>query len=276
VDSAAPKRVAREAEQSAPLRAMARGGYAASGLVHILIGVIALVVAFGGRAAADQSGALMAIAGFPLGFVVLWVIAIALCALGVWQFLEGVLASSATDDAQDVAKMWGRRIGAWGQAAIFVGLGLIAGSAALGAQIDTEQAVENASRGLLSIPGGPIVLVLVGLGIGIGGIVFVVMGVRRSFRNKITIPRHGFGRNLAGLGVVGFIAKGIALLIVGVLLVVSSLSGDATTAGGLDGALKALLGLALGPLLVGIVGVGFIAYGVFCLFRARYARLAEG
>jgi hypothetical protein len=276
VDSAAPKRVAREAEQSAPLRAMARGGYAASGLVHILIGVIALVVAFGGRAAADQSGALMAIAGFPLGFVVLWVIAIALCALGVWQFLEGVLASSATDDAQDIAKMWGRRIGAWGQAAIFVGLGLIAGSAALGAQIDTEQAVENASRGLLSIPGGPIVLVLVGLGIGIGGLVFIVMGVRRSFRNKITIPRHGFGRNLAGLGVVGFIAKGIALLIVGVLLVVSSLSGDATTAGGLDGALKALLGLALGPLLVGIVGVGFIAYGVFCLFRARYARLAEG
>lgn len=276
MDSAAPKRVAREAEQSAPLRAMARGGYAASGLVHILIGVIALVVAFGGRAAADQSGALMAIAGFPLGFVALWVIAIALCALGVWQFLEGVLASSATDDAQDIAKMWGRRIGAWGQAAIFIGLGLIAGSVALGAQIDTEQAVENASRGLLSIPGGPIVLVLVGLGIGIGGIVFIVMGVRRSFRNKITIPLQGFGRNLAGLGVVGFIAKGIALLIVGVLLVVSSLSGDATTAGGLDGALKALLGLALGPVLVGIVGVGFVAYGVFCLFRARFARLAEG
>lgn len=276
MDSAAPRRVAREAEQSAPLRAMARGGYAASGLVHILIGVIALVVAFGGRAAADQSGALMAIAGFPLGFVVLWVIATALCALGVWQFLEGVLASSATDDAQDIAKMWGRRIGAWGQAAIFAGLGLIAGSAALGAQIDTEQAVENASRVLLALPGGPIVLVLVGLGIGIGGIVFIVMGVRRSFRNKITIPRHGFGRNLAGLGVVGFIAKGIALLIVGVLLVVSSLSGDATTAGGLDGALKALLGLALGPVLVGIVGVGFIAYGVFCLFRARFARLAEG
>ncbi len=275
MDSAAPKHVAREAEQNAPLRAMARGGYAASGLVHILIGIIALIVAFGGRAAADQSGALMAIAGVPLGFVALWFIALALCALGVWQFLEGVLAASATHDAQDIAKMWGGRIGAWGQAAIFIGLGLIAGSVALGARIDTEKAVEDASRGLLSIPGGPIVLVLVGLGIGIGGIVFVVMGVRRSFRNKIAIPQQGFGRNLAGLGVVGFVAKGIALLIVGVLLVVSSLSGDATTAGGIDGALKALLGLALGPVLVGIVGIGFIAYGIFCLFRARYARLAE-
>ena len=275
MDSAAPKRVAREAEQSTPLRALARGGYAANGLVHILIGIIALVVAFGGDGATDQSGALMVIAAAPLGFVGLWVISVALCALGVWQLLEGILVPKGADDAQGIAKRWGLRVGAWGQAAIFVALGLIAGSVALGARIDTEEAVESASRGLLSIPGGPIVLVLVGLGIGIGGIAFVVMGARRSFRSKITIPHRGFGRNLAGLGVVGFIAKGIALLIVGILLVVASLSGDADTAGGLDGALKALLSLALGPMLVAVVGIGFLAYGVFCLFRARFAKLRE-
>ena len=275
MDSAAPKRVAREVEQNTPLRALARGGYAANGVVHILIGIIAVVVAAGGDGATDQSGALMAIASVPLGFVGLWAIAILLCALGVWQILEGILAPAATDDRRDVARMWGLRIGAWGQAAIFIGLGLIAGSVALGARIDTEQAVEYASRGLLSIPGGPIVLTLIGLGIGIAGIAFIVMGARRSFRSKITIPEHGFGRNLAGLGVVGFVAKGIALVIVGVLLVVASLSGDADAAGGLDGALKALLSLALGPWLVGVVGIGFVAYGVFCLFRARYAQLAE-
>jgi hypothetical protein len=275
VDSAAPKRVAREAEQNTPLRALARGGYVANGVVHILIGVIAIVGAAGGDGATDQSGALMAIASLPLGFVGLWAIAILLCALGVWQILEGILAPAATDDRRGVARMWGLRIGAWGQAAIFIGLGLIAGSVALGARIDTERAVEYASRGLLSVPGGPIVLTLIGVGIGIGGIVFIVMGARRSFRSKITIPEHGVGRNLAGLGAVGFIAKGIALVIVGVLLVAASLSGDADAAGGLDGALNALLSLALGPWLVGVVGVGFVAYGVFCLFRARYARLAE-
>ena len=273
MDSAAPKRVAREAEQNAPLRALARGGYAANGVVHILIGIIAVVVAAGGDGATDQSGALMTIAAVPLGFVALWVIAILLCALGVWQILEGILAPTPTDDRPGVARMWGLRIGAWGQAAIFIGLGVIAGSVALGAQIDTERAVEYASRGLLSIPGGPIVLTLIGLGIGIAGVVFIVMGLRRSFRNRIEIPEHGFGRNLAGLGLVGFVAKGIALAIVGVLLVVASLSGDADTAGGLDGALKALLSLDLGPWLVGVVGTGFIAYGVFCLFRARFARL---
>jgi hypothetical protein len=272
VDSAAPKRAALEAERSTPFRALARGGYAATGLVHILIGGIALAVALGGRGATDQSGALMAIAGVPFGFVLLWVIAIALCALGIWQLLEGILARGS-DDARGFAERWGRRLGAWGQAAIYVAFGLIAGAVALGARVDAEEAAENASAGILSIPGGPIVLALVGLGLGIGGIVFIAMGARRSFRTKIEIPRHGIGRGVAGLGLVGFIAKGIALLIVGILLVMASLRTDADTAGGLDGALRALLQLFYGPALVAAVGAGFVAYGIFCLFRARFARL---
>jgi Domain of Unknown Function (DUF1206) len=275
VDSAAPKRAAREAAHNTPLRALARGGYAANCMVHVLIGVIALVVAFGGDGATDQSGALNAIARAPLGFTVLWMIAITLCALGIWQVLEGILVRAASDEAPALAGKWGRRIGAWGQAAIFIALGAVAASVALGGRVDAEEATENASRGLMSIPGGPVVLVLVGLGIGIGGIVFIVMGARRSFRSKIDIPEHGIGRGIAGLGVLGFIAKGIALVIVGILLVVASLSSDADTAGGLDGALRAILALTLGPWLVAAVGIGFIAYGLFCLFRARYARLGE-
>lgn len=274
MDTAAPKRLAREAEQSTPFRALARAGYAANGLVHILIGAIALVVAFGGDGSIDQSGALMTIAAAPLGFVVLWSIAITLCALGAWQLFEGILSGAATRNVQGFTALWGRRVGAWGQSAIFLALGLIAASVALGARVDTERATEAASAGLLSIPGGPVVLALVGLGIGIGGIVFIIMGSRRSFRSKIDLPEHGIGRGIAGLGVVGFIAKGIALVIVGVLLVAASLTSDAETAGGLDGALQALLALSYGPWLVAAVGIGFLAYGLFCLFRARHARLA--
>lgn len=273
MDPAAPKRVAREAARSTPLRFLARAGYVANGLVHLLIGGIAVIVAFGGKGTTDQSGALMAIAGVPFGFVLLWFIAITLWALGAWQLVEGILVRADSDDAPGLAGKWGRRIGAWGQCVIFTALGLIAASVALGARVDTEQAAEDASRGLLSIPGGPVVLFLLGVGIGVGGIAFIVMGVRRSFRDKIDIPEHGVGRGIAGLGVIGFVAKGVALVIVGILLIVASLRSDADAAGGLDGALQALLDLAYGPLLVAVVGVGFLAYGVFCLFRARFARL---
>jgi len=273
MDSAAPKRVAQEAEQSAPFQVLARAGYGASGLVHILIGAIALVVAVGGDGVTDQSGALMAVASVPFGFVLLWCVAVTLWALAAWQLLDGILMGAASDSGREVVSKWGRRIGAWGQAVIFAALGAIAAAAALGARVNTEEATEAASRELLRFPGGPVLLVLAGLGIGIGGVVFIVMGVRRSFRNKVDLPDTKSGRAIAGLGLVGFIAKGVALVIVGLLLIIASLSSNAATAGGLDGALRALLKLPYGPLLVTEVGLGFIAYGIFCLFRARYARL---
>lgn len=269
----AAKAVAREAEASPAFEALARAGYVANGIVHLLIGTIVLILAFGGRAEGDQAGALKAVAGAPLGFVLLWLIALALVALGVWHVAEGILARDRSGDVKGAARKWGRRAAEWGQGAVFMALGVIAAAVALGARPDAEEAAETASRGLLDVPGGPIVLWLIGLGVAIGGVSFVVMGVLRSFRKRMSIPDGALGRTVTVAGVVGFVAKGIALVIVGVLLVIAAVRTDAKTAGGLDGAVQALLDLALGPLLAGVVGAGFLAYGAFTVARARYARM---
>lgn len=271
--TAAPKRAARKAESSSILRVLARGGFAANGVVHLLIGAIVIVIAFGGKGDSDQAGAFTAIASAPLGFIALWVLAVALCALGIWHALEGILARNTTDDSTGLAKKWGRRISEWAQAFIFIALGVVATAVALGARVDSEESAETVSRGILVLPGGPVVLGIVGLGIGIGGVSFVVMGVLRSFTKKLSIPSGALGTVVTALGVIGFIAKGVALVIIGFLMVLAAATVDASTAGGLDGAIHALLGVAFGPLLVCLVGIGFIAYGVFCILRARYARL---
>jgi hypothetical protein len=270
---AAAKAAAREAESSAAFEVLARAGYAANGIVHILIGVVVLVLAFGGDAEGDQSGAMKAVAAAPLGFVLLWLIAIALWALGLWHLAEGILARDRSDDVKGAARKWGRRAAEWGQALVFVALGLFAAAVAVGARPSAEKAAEAASRGLLEVPGGPVVLTLVGLGVGTAGVSFIVMGVLRSFRNRMDIPDAARGRAIEAAGVVGFVAKGVALAIVGVLLIIAAVRGDAETAGGLDGAIDALLNLALGPLLAGIVGVGFLAYGFFTVYRASLARM---
>ncbi|MHC2997792.1 DUF1206 domain-containing protein [Microbacterium sp. HJ5] len=267
------KAAAREAEASPVFEVFARAGYVANGLVHILLGIIVLVVAFGGEAEGDQAGAFKAMAAAPLGFVLLWLIAIALWALGLWHAAEGILARDLSGDTKGAARKWGRRSAEWGQAVVFMALGLIAAAVALGARPDAEETAEEASRGLIDIWGGLIVLFLIGLGIGIGGVSFVAMGLLRSFHKRMDIPDGGVGRTVAVMGVVGFIAKGVALGIVGALLIVAAVSTDADTAGGIDGAVDALLTLALGPLLVGVVGMGFIAYGLFTVARARYARM---
>jgi hypothetical protein len=269
----AAKAAAREAESSPAFEILARAGYVANGIVHVLIGVIVLVLAFGGDADGDQTGALKAVAAAPLGFVLLWMIAIALLALGLWHLAEGILARDRSGDLEGAARKWGRRAAEWGQALVFVALGLISAAVALGARPSAEKTAEWASRSLLDIPGGPIALGLIGLGIGAGGVSFVVMGARRSFRNRLNIPDGARGTAVEIAGIVGFVAKGVALLIVGVLLLIAAVRADAETAGGLDGAIDALLGLALGPLLAGIVGVGLLAYGFFTVYRAGLARM---
>ncbi|BDV30195.1 DUF1206 domain-containing protein [Microbacterium terricola] len=267
------KDAAREAESSRTLHVLARAGYAANGLVHVLIGVLVLVVAFGGRSESDQAGAFKAVAAAPLGFAVLWVLAIALWALALWHAVEGVLAPARGGDAKGLARKWGVRVSEWGQALVFAALGVIAAAVALGARPDADEAAQGASRGVLAIPGGPFLLGAVGLGVGIGGVVFVVMGVRRSFENKMSIPSSPLGDGVKILGIVGFIAKGIALVVVGVLLLVSAVTVDPDAAAGLDGAIQALFDLPYGAWLAGVVGAGIIAYGVFCFFRAGFARL---
>ncbi|WP_203580411.1 DUF1206 domain-containing protein [Microbacterium hibisci] len=267
------KQLARDAESHPGFEVVARAGYVANGIIHALIGIIVLVIASGGRAEGDQAGAMKAVAGAPAGFVLLWLIAIGLFALGVWHAAEGLLAHDRSGDAKGAARKWGRRFAEWGQALVFVVLGLISAAIAIGARPDAEQTTEDASASLLQVPGGPILLALIGVGIGIGGVTFVVMGVRRSFRSRIETPDGALGRGVVVLGVVGFVAKGVALTIIGVLLVVAAIDDDADTAGGLDGAVDALLNLPLGPVLAWVVGLGFLAYAVFTVARARFARM---
>jgi hypothetical protein len=264
------KDVAREAESNHGVHVVARAGYVANGFVHMLIGAIVLVVAFGGHGETDQTGALKAVASAPWGFVALWALAIALLGLGAYHLLDGIAGWGG-----DAAKKWGRRIGEWGQSLVFIALGLLAASVALGAKPDADKSAEVASRDLLSVPGGPVALWLIGAGIGVGGIVFVVMGIRRSFEKRVSVPDGRLGVLIKTLGVVGFVAKGIALVVLAILVVVAAVKVEPKAAGGLDAAIDALVERPYGPPLVGAVGVGLVAYGVFCFFRARYAKLSE-
>ncbi|QEW02630.1 DUF1206 domain-containing protein [Microbacterium lushaniae] len=260
---------ARSAEHNPVLRVLARAGYAANGVMHALIGIIVLAAAFGGSGAADQTGAFRSVAAAPWGFALLWAIAVGLIALGVWHAVAAVGARRARR-----TQRLGILAAEIGQAVVFATVGAVAASVALGARPSAERAAEDASAGVLSMPGGPFLLAAVGLGVAIAGVAFVVMGVRRSFRSKVTLPRTAWGHAVAGLGVAGFVAKGIALFIVGVLLGVAAVQVDPGQAGGLDGAVQALLQLPAGPLLGVAVGAGFLAYGAFTILRARFAKLS--
>lgn len=241
----------------------------ASGIVHGLIGVLAItVVARRGRAEADQVGALTSIAEAPFGLALLWSIALLLFALGIFHVVHGF---ALTRDSRK--QRWGRRIAEWGQGIAFCVMGGIATAIAVGARPDPDRTTRDASRGLLTLPGGTVLLILVGIGVAAVGIAWISMGITRSFRKQMKIPSGNGGHAIAVLGATGFIAKGGALLVVAVLLAAAGVQGDSSSAGALDSAITSLYDLPGGPVWIVLIGAGFLAYGLFCLFRARFAKL---
>jgi hypothetical protein len=82
---------ARNAATSKWMTMLARCGYAAKGVVYLIIGGIAAQVAIGARGAVtDQKGALQTILAQPFGRILLGVVAIGLFGFALWCFIQAV------------------------------------------------------------------------------------------------------------------------------------------------------------------------------------------
>ena len=143
----------------------------------------------------------------------------------------------------------------------------------LGGRVDTDDDVREISAFLVQSSPGIALLVLAGLGIVAIGVFFVVKGLRRTFLDDLATRGRDEARVITVLGVVGYVAKGLALVALGALLVTTAVTVDPGSAGGLDEALRAVAALPFGAALLVIVALGLIVYGVYGMVRARRARL---
>ncbi|WP_314505646.1 DUF1206 domain-containing protein [uncultured Microbacterium sp.] len=275
-----PKAAARAAQDSTAFRVIARIGYVVLGIVHIVIGLIAISVARGGGGEADQGGAMEEIQKSPAGLFLLWAIAIGLAALAIWQIAEAFLERNP-----DTKKKWGYRIKYLGTAAAYIAIAITAVVYAMGGQSDSSESTQSFSAQLLATPAGVFLLALVGLIVAGVGVAFIIRGITKAFLKYLDLPsgagdtgaertaKKGAGKGIVAFGVVGYIAKGIAVGVAGVLFVVAAFTHDPETAGGLDAALHALAALPFGAVILWIVGIGLVLYGLYCFARARYARM---
>ena len=263
MDTTEASTAAREAGNSAVVEWGARLGYVTLGLIHLLIAWIALKVAWGiggGSKDADTSGALKTLASSGTGVVLLWICVVGFLLLAVWQLFEAAVGYGETSDRlKAVAKGVTYLFFAW--TTFKVGQG--AGSSA-------EKQTEDFTAGLMGSPGGRLLVGLVGLVVlGIAGY-HVYKGWTKKFLEDL---REHPGDWAVTAGRIGYIAKGVALVIVGFFFLVAAWQADPDKAQGLDGALKTLKDAPFGPFLLTLVGAGIAAYGVYSFARARYARV---
>ena len=266
--ASAPKAAAHAAQNSTLFRVLARIGYVVLGILHILIGVIAISIAGGGGGEADQGGALEQIQRAPAGVALLWVIVLGLLALAIWQIAEALVERDP-----DTKKKWGHRAKFVGTAVAYLAIAGTALIYALGGQSQSSDSSQSFSAQLLAAPAGVALLVVVGTVVAAIGAAFVVRGITRAFEKHLDLPGGTVGKSVVIFGVVGYIAKGVAVAVTGILFVVAAVTHDPEAAGGLDAALRTLASLPFGVVILWVVGAGLVLYGLFCFARARYARM---
>ncbi|SDH12951.1 DUF1206 domain-containing protein [Klenkia brasiliensis] len=266
---------AREVTDHPWLERLAQVGLVAYGAVHLLIGWLAFTVAWRvdpDAADADQAGALRTVSESPGGLVLLWVIGLGLLSLAVWQ-------------AGEVLRWWtgllfpDRRLHAAyicakcvAKAVVYGALAVVALVFAVGARYDATDSTQDLTDELLEIPGGAALLVLGGLVVVGVGAYLAWRGWTAGFMKDIDLDAapDRYEPTIAAVGRVGYLAKAVAFAVAGGLVVFAAVTRDVSTATGLDGALNAIGDVPAGQWLLTAVAVGFAAFGVYALARARY------
>ncbi|WP_434318544.1 DUF1206 domain-containing protein [Leifsonia sp. P73] len=261
------RKAARTAGDSKLLEIPARVGFAASGLIQLLLGGLAIQLGAAHVGEADQTGALGEVTKIPGGFIVLWIAAIGLFALALWLLTEAVLVRAGS-----TADRWIARAEHVSKAVAYAVLGFTAIAFADGHPTHASTTTRQVSAGILASPGGQLGLGVLGLVTGAVGCYFVVKGIRRRFRRDIEVPGGVAGHGIVVLGMVGYIAKGVVVALAGVAFILAAVRAQPATATGLAGGLTALQELPFGGAAIVVLGLGLIASGVYNIARAWLAR----
>lgn len=250
----------------------ARAGFAASGVLHLLVGYIILRIALGSGGNADQSGALATLAGQTGGKIVLWIATIGLIALGLWRLAEAFIGAKPGEQygqTQGDNPAW-KRAKSVGLAIANFAIAFSAMQFATGGGQSSGQQNSGISAQLMQHGWGKALLILVGIGVIAVGGYHVYKGATKKFLEDLRVTG---GTGINAVGVAGYVAKGLVLAGAGILVIVATLQADPAKASGLDAAVKTLGQAPFGKLLLIAAAVGIAAFGAYSFVRSRYGRL---
>jgi hypothetical protein len=261
-------RTGRRAANSKTMEILARAGLASRGVIFVLVGALAIQVAFGQGEQADQSGALKSLTADPAGEALLWVMALGLVALVIWRATDAMWGSpKAKDRALNI-----------GRAIVYAAICAAVISSAVGSGSSSSDKKSQAlTAQAMGLPGGQFIVGLVGLIIVVTGVVFIVYGARRTFERHLRSGEMSrtTRKVVIALGLVGNIARGIVFGGVGVFVGYAAVTFDPDKAKGMDDTLRTFRDTPAGPWLLLLMAIGLVLFGVYCACEAWWYRDAS-
>jgi hypothetical protein len=264
----AVKQAARRAEDSDAAEWGARSGLVARGLLWLVVAFLAAGVAAGGHERADRKGALQTLKDEPLGEAILVALAVAFAGHAVYRLLEGTVGRrDETDDRKRLLKrlLSLSRVAVYGFFAVSTVTFLVTGGSGESASKPTARVME--------LPGGRVVVGLVGAAIVVGGLVQAVRGLRQDFTKKLRMPAGRMRTVVKVAGAAGLVGRGLVYALVGSFLVSAAASFDPHKAKGLDESLKTLARQPFGTGLLLAAVVCLASFAVWSFVEAAYRRV---
>lgn len=260
---------AEDVGSSKPLGWAARVGLVARAVVYLVIGALGLSLLRGNPAELDQKGALTELMERPLGAWLVLVCAIGFASYALWRFLEA--AGGAAVDGDDPKA----RLKSLARGVIYTVLAITAVTVLLGSRSSQAGQQRGIVARVLEWPAGELIVIAAGVIVVLAGCALVVEGWRHTFLKYLDHSDMGDSTRalVRWTGTVGSVARGLVVVLVGILLIVAAVTGDKQKATGIDGALKSLRELPFGDLVLALASIGLIVFGIYALLEARYRRV---
>ncbi|MFG2546733.1 DUF1206 domain-containing protein [Streptomyces sp. NPDC048594] len=263
----------RRAANGSAAEGAARAGLSARGVIYLLVGILALQIAFGtGNREADRGGALEELADKPFGAVLLWALGIGLVGMALWRLSEAAFGATGKDGHK--AK---KRLPAAARCVFyaFVAYSVLAFAAGSGGSGSSDQQSRDVTAKVMEMPAGQWIVGLAGAGVVVAGVVIAVQAIRRSYHKKLKLGAlSSRARTLLDVtGVGGGVARGAVFAAAGAFAVRAAVDYQPDQAKGLDDTLRSFSDTPLGPWLLALVAAGLVLFGVFSFALARWRRV---
>jgi hypothetical protein len=265
------KQTARDAAHSEPIGWLGRLGLVAMGVSYGLVAVLAIKLALReGGETEDRGGALQTIAQDGFGRIAVFLLAIGFAGYAIWRLAEAVFDRGGEGKRPKALVV---RASYVGRALIYTVLCITAVAVLLGSSGESNEKQETAQ--VLDWPAGRWIVAAIGAGFVGAAAWNFFRGATQRFKDELrTGEMGGFEERLVtSAGVVGVFARGVVFSLIGIFLIKAAVEYDPQEAIGLDGALNKLVAQDHGRFLLGVVAAGLLAFGIFCLFQARYRRV---
>jgi uncharacterized protein DUF1206 len=223
------------------IRALGRAGLTARGVIYILVGALAVQIAFGKSSGkeADRQGALQTVSQTPGGTILLWLLAIGLAGMALWRFSEVIWGQAGPDGDKATKRLMSLARGIFYAVVCASTVAFVIGAGGPGSSDKKSQ--DWSAKAMHDLPAGRWLVLLAGLGLIAGGI--------------------------------GIAVRAVVYAAAGAFLAYAGITFDPGKAKGVDGTLREFAHTGAGPLLLVLVALGLIVFGIYSFCEARWRRV---